>query len=240
MTNRVDAPGSVISTDAGAARSSAMNDQLKDLAADLAAARSLAEEGRRAPLRGGSTYVVFGVAVAACLIYNWLVVTGTLRVNAWTIGLVWFGGMFATSALARRLRLRAASQAGAHNVGNAVSDAVWRAAGVFFAVYASALFLAMLIVPERMFAPAAGVRVAGAFAIFMPATFGVYAIALAASAAAAGSTMLRRFGWVSTAFMAATALMIGRDEQLLVSAVGSLAVLTAPGLLLIQQEKRAP
>ena len=215
-----------------------MNSQLQDLAADLAAARSLAEEGRRGPLSDGATYVVFGVAVAACLAFNWAVLTRTLTLDYWWIPVAWFGGMTTASLLSRSLRRRAAARASAVSFSNVVSAAVWRAAGAYFGVYATALFLAMAFAPSPLFTALGGARISAAFSIFLPATFGVYAIAIAASAAAADSKMLRRFGWLSMLFMAATAALIGRSEQLLVGALGSLLVLAAPGALLLRRAAR--
>jgi hypothetical protein len=221
------------------AKEKLMDRQLQDLAADLAAARALAEEGRRGPLRGGGIFVVFGVAVTACLVFKWAATSGALDITPWSIPAVWFGGMTAASLIASRLRRRHAGSGGGRNFGNAVTSSVWRAVGVFFAIYSIALFVATLFASTPMFSDIPGLRVAAAFSSFTPVTFGVYAIALAASATAASSSLLGRFSWLSMTFMAATAALIGRPEQLLVAAVGALAVLAAPGAMLMRLEKQA-
>jgi hypothetical protein len=221
------------------AKEKLMDRQLQDLAADLAAARALAEEGRRGPLRGGGVLVVFGVAVSACLVFNWAVASGALDITPWSIPAVWFGGMTSASLISSHMRRRLVGSGGGLNFGNAVTSSVWRAAGIFFAVYSIALFTATLLTPTPMFSNIPGLRVAAAFSSFTPVTFGVYAIALAASATAASSSLLGRFSWLSMAFMAATAALIGRPEQLLVAAVGALAVLAAPGAMLMRLEKQA-
>lgn len=217
-----------------------MNEALHtQLAQDLAVVRALAEEGRRAPLLGGSIYVVFGLAVALCLVANWAIGTRLVAVSYWAIPAIWLGGMSLASIAARIIRMRLVRRPGAVGIGNAVTAAVWSASGAFLGIFAAALFAALLAAPEDVFGFSrdGGAVFAIAFSIFQPVSFGVYAVALAASAEAAKSDLLKTFSRIAFAAMAATAALIGRHEQLLVGAAAALLVLAVPGVLLMRRER---
>lgn len=219
-----------------------MNDALRNrVAEDMAVARSLAEEGRRAPLIGGAVYVVWGVAVALCLLVNWLVETRIIAVSYWTIPAVWFGGMGLAGVVTRFIRMRLAARPGNVGIGNTVTHAVWNASGAFLGLFSAALFLTLLTASSRMLGPGAppGAAFGFAFSIFLPVSFGAYGVAMAASAAAAQSAMLRTFGWISFVAMIATIALIGRAEQMLVGAVAAVVVLVAPGVALMRKEPKA-
>lgn len=210
------------------------------LAEDLAVARTLAEEGRRAPLIGGQVYVIWGVAIAFCLIANWAISTGAVAVSKWAIPLLWFAVMPIAGAWAGAVRNGLAHRPGATGVGNSVTRAVWSASGLFLGVFAAVLFATLLAAPEAALGQsrATGEIFGFAFSIFQPMCFGVYGVAMAASAEAAKSALLRNFSRVAFLAMAATTALIGRSEQLLVGAAAAIIVLALPGYLLMRRERQ--
>lgn len=81
---------------------------------------------------------------------------------------------------------------------------------------------------------------AAALAAMPPLTFGVYAIALNASAAAGDQlARLRPFVGLSIAFGIGTVLLAGTVWQLMVLAVGALVCSVWPGFLLLRRERAA-
>jgi hypothetical protein len=52
-----------------------------EMLADLAYARTLAEEGRQAPLVGGAYLIFFGVLIALCYLIQWAALTGALPIR---------------------------------------------------------------------------------------------------------------------------------------------------------------
>lgn len=209
------------------------------LAEDLAVARTLAEEGRRAPLIGGQVYVIWGVAIASCLIANWAISTGAIAVSAWAIPLIWFSAMPIAGVWSGAVRSRIAHRPGATGFGNSVTAAVWSASGLFLGVFAAVLFATLLAAPEGALGKsrATGEIFPFAFSIFQPMCFGGYGVAMAASAEAAKSALLRNFSRVAFLAMAATTALIGRSEQLLVGAAAAIIVLALPGYLLMRRER---
>lgn len=222
-SNEIAAPG-----DADALRRRAAD--------DVRAARALAEAGRRAPLLGGAVYVTWGLAVAAALVVNWAIVVQAISAPYWAIPISWFALMGVAGLMSSRLGAADQKRSGAAGIGNAVSAAVWRAAGLFLGVFAVTLFSVGMLSPFDPGATGAdrGRWIAAGFSMFTPASFGVYAIAMEASAEAAEARWLRIFSRLSFAAMAATIVTAGSPAQLLIAAASVVAVLVLPGLLLMR------
>ncbi len=213
-------------------------DDLRRRAADdLKAARTLAEAGRRAPLLGGEIYVIWGLAVAAALLVQWAIVVRLLDLSPWAIPVSWFALTGAAALVSSRFRAARLTHPGAAGVGNTVSGAVWRAAGLFLGVFAVTLFAAGLASPFDADASGGerGRWIAAGFAMFTPASFGVYAIAMEASAAAAQAPWLRNFSRLSFAAMAATVVTAGAPIQHLIAAAGVITSLVLPGVLMMRR-----
>jgi len=208
-------------------------------AEDVRLARALAEAGRRAPLLGGEVYVTWGLAVAAGLVVNWAIVVKAIAVSSWTIALSWFVLMSAAGLISARIQNSLAGRTGAVGIGNSVSSAVWRAAGAFLGVFALTLFAAGLVSPFDPGASGAerGRWISAGFSMFTPASFGVYAIAMEASSAAAQAPWLRVFSRLSFASMAVLIVMANSPSQLLIAAGCAIMVLALPGALMMRQAR---
>jgi hypothetical protein len=76
------------------------------------------------------------------------------------------------------------------------------------------------------------------FTLMPPVTFGAYAIAMSASAAASDDRDLRRAAWIALTFAAATAATIGHTGQFALIALGALLTSVLPGLALLRREQR--
>lgn len=194
---------------------------------ELARLRAIAEAGRDRPLLGGPPLIAWGIGVAVAALLHWSIVSGLLTLPLWWLGPIWFGTMAATALAAGVLTPKA--REGALSAGNRVSRAVWSMAGAFLGVLSLGLFVAAWLAHDNGDAEAWRLM-----AVIPPVSFGVYGIALTATAVAADIKWLRDFGWVAFGFAGGTAALIGEPAQFVIMAAGALTVLVAPGVRLLR------
>lgn len=185
---------------------------------ELSRLRAIAEQGRSAPLLGGWHLILWGGAMALALLINWAVVARVLPWPQWSLAISWFGIVLAAWAASIAIGRSKAGEPGAASVGNRVERAAWTTAGFFLLVLSLALFVRGTVAGD----PAAW----NMFAAMPPATFGAYAIALHASAVAAGGSG-RLYVPLSLAFVGLTAFLIGDPLQYLAAAAG-IALVSIP------------
>lgn len=201
-----------------------------DLASEIAYVKTLAEEGRNAPLVGGVIYVIWGAVIAVAAGLSYLVYSGALA--APFIGGVWFWvaalavGWAASLALGRR----ADRKPGAMTVGNKTANAAWLAVGVFMSTFwiASMAF--------RGHFRSAGVEPSILFGLMFPIAFGLYGVAFFATAVAARLDWMRGFAVAAWIFSMAALYYLGDPLQFLIGAAGSLVCAVLPGVLLMRRE----
>lgn len=195
-----------------------------DLLQDLAYARTLAEEGRQAPLIGGAYLVMFGVLLTICYAAQYLVLTQPGLDIALT-GAIWggFGVISTVGVFALRQRTRALP--GGTAIGNRVDRIVWQGAvGAILAVVIGCTLRALFVGDHT--APDA----------IMAAGFGVYGVALFATAALSGHAWLRAFAWLAWALSGALWFFVGEPWAYLAAAAGAVLVLFVPGIAMMRSE----
>ena len=195
--------------------------------------RDIAEEGRRLPLASGRYLILGGYAVTAALAAQWIVTLGWLRLPPATLMLTWPAIMLGAGLIARH-RVFAPGRAKGHtSLGARVERTVWLFGGGFLTLAPVSALLAAWIEPETK-----GSGHILALLTAMPAlTFGVYAIALAASAEIAAMPRLKRYAWVSLLFVPVTLLLAGSIWQLAAVALGILLVSVLPGTVMLAAER---
>jgi hypothetical protein len=201
----------------------------EELISDIAYARALAEEGRQAPLLGGSYLTFWGVLNAVAYIAHWAALTERLPIlNGLTFAVIWavYGmaagiGMFA-------LHQRVREKPGCSAIGVRAERAIWSGATVaIFVIVAGSL--ARMIMTNDSTAPNA--IFGAAFAIFGAAMFAVATLSL--------QVWMRRFAWLSASIALALCLFANEDWAYLYAAIGSLLALAWPGILLLKREPSA-
>ncbi|NNC72621.1 MAG: hypothetical protein HKN78_07050 [Sphingomonadaceae bacterium] len=196
---------------------------------DLSRLRAIAEEGREAPLLGGTHLVMWGCLVALAAALHWGVASRLLEWPAWSLAVIWFGLMGLGGVLSSVLGRGIDCAPAAPTIGNRVERTVWITTGAVFATIAIALFVyGNIEQTEAAFAY---------YAMMPPITFGAYAVALNTSAVAGAARRLVPFAVLSLALAAVTVLMIGDPAQYLVVAAGALLVSVVPGFLQLRAEK---
>lgn len=204
---------------------------MTDSIEDFARLRAIAEEGRQAPLLGGSHFILWGVAISAALLVNWAVDERVLAWPAYSLAFSWFGLTGAAAAFSVLLGRRKMASAGAYSIGNKVEASVWRWAGAFLTIIALAIFVRAALAGDHGGWPL--------FAIMSPVGFGAYAIAIGTTAVAANDRGALPFALLSLAFAGLTTLLIGKSEQFPVAAAGIVLVVIGCGLRHLALERRA-
>lgn len=195
----------------------------EELLQDLSYARTLAEEGRRAPLIGGAYLVMFGVLLAVAYSAQYAALTG--QIPRGVIGFIWLG--FGAAALVGSFLLRGRTKAlpGASSISNRADRTVWHAVA-----------WAILFVVAGAIARGIAYDSYDATSAIMPAGFGLYGVALYSTATMSGHMWLRAFAWLAWALSATMWLFLGEPWAYIVAAVGSILVLLVPGVVMMRAE----
>lgn len=197
---------------------------------DLRMMRELAEEGRTRPLLGGREFVIFGVAIAVASLLHAALNYGLLPWPPMALAAIWFGTMTLAVLVAKATR----SGRDRPTTANRVEMEVWRAGGYVIGALALSIFAFSMLAQARE-GSSMGFFL---FTLLPPVVFGVYAIAMAASSAAARDPSLRGYAIMSVALVVVTTLLAGSATQYLVMAVGAVLVSIIPGIVLLGRERR--
>jgi hypothetical protein len=197
-----------------------------ELLQDVAYARSLAEEGRHAPLLGGAYFVFWGLLNTAAFTTHWAVLAGHLP---YADGLSFAGIWIAYGVIAgigmTLLRGRIRTKPGLTSIGVRAESAMWSGAAI-------ALLAVAIGSIARMLAEGDGNAPNAIFG----AAFALYGAALFGTAKLSQQKWLTAFAWLSFAVAGSLCLFANQSWAYLNAAAGSLAVLFVPGLILLRRE----
>jgi hypothetical protein len=199
----------------------------EEMLQDIAYARTLAEEGRNAPLIGGAYFVWFGVLLAACYAMQWAVLNGLTPFEGPAIGATWlaFGVAAVLGSIVLSLRVR--KMPGGSAIPNRVDRHIWQ--GVAFAIVAT-VFGAILRMLTTADYTAPDVIVA--------AGFGLYGVALYVTGTVGGHTWLRAIAFLAWGVSFTLWYFLHAPWTYLFAAIASVAVLIVPGLIMMRREPK--
>lgn len=201
----------------------------EELLQDLAYARTLAEEGRHAPLLGGPHLVFWGVLNALAFTAHWAILEGLLpHGEGAAFGILWlsYGVVAATGMFF--LQRRAREKPGIASVGGRAERAMWTGAAIALSAVVVGSIARMVLTQD----PTAPNAIFGAaFALYGAVLFGV--------AVLSEHAWLKRFAWLSVGVAGVLCLFANQDWAYINAAVGSLLVLVWPGLVLLRREPSA-
>ncbi|WP_306253099.1 hypothetical protein [Parvularcula sp. IMCC14364] len=195
---------------------------------DLAYVRAIAEEGRNVPLVSGSSFIVWGGIIGTTALIQFFMSLGVLpsvnMIALWSTAFVlgWTVGTVVSN--------RSNQAPGASSVGNRIVGAVWSACGIFISLYWLSLVAAYFLYRGDL-AP-----VGFLFATMFPVAFGIYGVAFYVTAIAANQSWYK---WVSVGSWTISVILIltlMTDMMLLLSALGTYAVVLAPGLIMLKDQ----
>jgi len=198
-----------------------------EMLADLAYARTLAEEGRHAPLIGGSYLVLFGVLLSICYGAQWAALTGTLPLPGNVVGLIWIGFGVAAFAGTSLLRNRVRNLPGGTAIGNRVDRTVWQ--GVVVAILVVVAGTVLRGVFEGDYRAPNAIVAAG---------FGLYGVALYVTAMAGDQKWLRAFAMLAWMVSGLLWYFLNEPWLYLLAVGGCVTVLIVPGVIMMHNEPK--
>lgn len=197
-----------------------------ELLADVAYARSLAEEGRHAPLLGGSYLVFWGLLNAAAFAVQYGVLEGYLPfMDGMSFAVLWLSYAALAGLGMALLGARKRAKPGVASIGARAERALWSGAGLAAVVFAVGSITRMIL-NQDVTAPNA----------ILGAAFALYGLALFGTAALAQQSWLRPFALLSIAVAGVLCAFANENWVYLAAAAGSLLVLVCPGLILLKHE----
>lgn len=201
-----------------------------DLADDLAYVRSLAEEGRNAPLVGGFFYMLWGGLLGLAALTVYLDGVGALDLGAFAGRAPWIGAVALGWALSLTVGRSAHRKPGAATVGNRTAMSVWFAVGVFL----TAFWLTLIAVHDNYVD--AGLRPHFIFGLMFPVGFGLYGVAFYATSVAARIGWLKFVAVAALGFSMLSLFFLDSVHLYLIAAIGSFFCAFLPGVILMRCE----
>jgi len=198
----------------------------EELVEDLAYVRALAEEGKHAPLLGGSFLLFWGGLNGCAYLAHWLVSIGQVSFfGPGDFALVWsvYGILagFGSFLLSGRL----AGKPGRSAIGVRAERAIWMAIATGIGAFAIGAIVRMVI--EQDWAAPNTIP---------PAALAFCGAALVATAALSGQRWLGAFGALSMLCALAIGAFANVEGVYLASAAASVITLIIPGIVLLRRE----
>lgn len=197
-----------------------------DLAEDLAYVRTIAEEGRHAPLLGGSYLVFWGLLDGIAWIVQWLLLHDLLVVDpSWHFAVLWAAyGVLAGVGMAV-LGARVRELPGRSSLGNRVESAAWTGAGWGIGAVAFGAIGHMILTGNTL-----------AVDVIVPAAFALFGAALMVTGIVSRERWLAAYAALSYSLAFLLSLFLREDWLYLAGAAGAFIVLLVPGLMLLRKE----
>lgn len=193
-----------------------------ELLEDIAYVRTLAEEGRAAPLLGGAYLLGWGLLTAVAWVGHYWIATQS---SPQYLGLWWMGfGVCAITMMAvlnRRLR----GKPGMSSIGNRAERAVFKGVGLAFAAITIGSLLRMMVFQEWT-APN----------VIAPTAITLYGLALVAISRMSGQRMLEGFGGLALLISFAMHVLMHQPYTYLIGAGAILLTVALPGAILLRRE----
>ena len=204
-----------------------MTDDLQSLHADIAFLKSVAQDGRSAPLMGGSILVAAGAIFGLASLAHWLVMSGRVPASPWTYPVIWLTAtavFLGAVTIARRRFGQTKNQTGA----NRATGMAWQ--GVGWTIFT--LWGAIAIVCWRTHSTIP--------TLLLPSIIlALYGMAWMVAAAMTGRTWI----WITALGSYAAALLLAQvsvtSAVFLVFAAAMVLLALVPGLVLVRQSRAA-
>jgi hypothetical protein len=204
-----------------------MTDAQTKIADDLAYLKTLAEEGRAAPILAGPYIALAGGVFGITSLVHCAIQTRILPLPAPALGGIWLASGLVFALCLPLLDRRTRTRPGGASSLNETIGTVWTQAGIAIAVLSVALIVA-------------GYRTAdwGVLNLFPSIILALYGLCWMAAAHIGRTGWLRRVGVGSFIASIAMAAVAGGPLLWLAYAIALFALALAPGLLLMRQEGR--
>lgn len=200
-----------------------------DILNDLDYVKTLAEEGRNAPLLGGRIGLWWGVLLCITLFLHWMMETGSWVTEPYMVGVLWIGFAIIGVAGSEVLKNTIKGKPGALAANNRVAHALWTG-NTFF------LFL---------FGFAAGTSAGFGFNNFeimnlmIPLAFGLYGLTGYVTSKISGEHWLLIPTLAAFAIKVLALFMLSSSHLLLVAIMGVVVTIIIPDVIHMRREPKA-
>ena len=200
-------------------------DQLQSVHDDIAYMKALAQEGRQAPLLGGSVLITAGLVFGLASIVHYAIDSGLIAVNPVAYLVLWGAAMLVFFAVLIIQTRRLGGRPGARSAANRAAGAGWM--GVGLGIFVMSLSMAVIGWKVKSDIPAM---------IFPSLIFALYGSGWAVSATMSDQKWqwtLAISCWIAAPLIA---LLTGSPLMWLGYAAGLFLFALLPGVLLVRQE----
>lgn len=197
-----------------------------DLADDLAYVRTIAEEGRQAPLLGGPYLVMWGALNAVAWGAHWALVQERFVANpSWHFAVLW--SLYGVAAALGSVLLggRQRTLPGRSSLGNRVEGAVWTGAGLGIGAIAVGAIGRMALTGDTL-----------SVDVIVPATFALSGVALMATGIVSKEKWLAAFAAAAFGVAVILGFFLSSEWFYLAGAAGAIVILLLPGAILLRKE----
>lgn len=204
-----------------------MTDGLQGLREDVAFMRTLAEEGRNAPLRGGEVSVAAGLTYGGASFLTYAASKGWLGAAFGdAISWVWIAAGVAFFLVLFLSIRRNKGERGANAPANRAANAAWLGVGLaIFAIFGAFIFASARNDQWVM------------MTLLAPVILALYGAAWAVAGGMTGRTWIKGVAGLSFVLSVLTGWLAGTDEQWLVYGVALLLTAFLPGLVMLRQAR---
>ena len=200
-------------------------DQVQSVHDDIAYMKALAQEGRQAPLLGGSILITAGLVFGLASIIHYAIDSGLIALPPVSYAFLWgAAGLIFFAVLMTQIR-RTDRKPGAQSAANRAAGAGWM--GVGLGVFVMALSMNVISWKAQSDIP---------FMIFPSLIFALYGAGWAVSATMSDQKWQWKLAiacWIAAPLIA---FLIGSPLMWLAYAAGLFAFALLPGVLLVRQE----
>ena len=193
---------------------------------DLDYIKTMAEEGRNAPLLGGPIGLMWGILSSLTLLVHWGVLKGYIPIPIQNIGVIWMMFGITGGVLSMVMGRRISSKSGAASVGNRVESAVWISSTILIFAYVFSIVLSHVVAENTVLL----------FDTIPAFAFGCQFFCYSVIAKMSGQKWLGIISLLSLAFVPISMFLLGKSELYLAAAFGVLLTVIVPALITIRRQ----
>ncbi len=203
-----------------------MTDGMQGLRDDVAFMRGLAEQGRNAPLLGGSIAAAAGLLFGGTSLLTYARLAGWVDTPVSVLNWVWMGAFFLFMLVLIGVSRATRARSGRNSTANQASGAAW--GGVGFAIFA--IFGAFIFASART-------QEWIIMTMLCPVILALYGAAWSVAGAMSGKMWMKGVAGLALVLAVATGWLAGEAEQYLLYAVALFATALIPGLVMMRQAR---
>lgn len=193
---------------------------------DIEYVKTLAEQGRNAPLLAGRITLLWGVLLTIALPTHWAALTGHIGIPVENVGIIWMAFGVVGGIISFWLGRQISQKPGSAAVGNRVETSAWINSNILLFVYALSIAASIGI----------GKNTPLLFDTIPAVAFGCQFINHSVIAKMSGQYWLHYVGFIALAFVPICMVLLGQPALYLVATLGVVITLIIPAFINLRRE----